>query len=64
MKQKGGRRFLFGDQVHSRLASETVLTGLTIDSLVLLLKEHLSFIKKNGISNLHRKSFLKKSNLI
>ena len=27
-------------------------------------KEHLSFIKKNGITNLHRKSFLKKSNLI
>ena len=26
--------------------------------------EHLSIIKKNGISNLHRKSFLKKSNLI
>ncbi len=27
-------------------------------------KEHLSIIKKNGITNLHRKSFLKKSNLI
>jgi len=27
-------------------------------------KEHLSSIKKNGITNLHRKSFLKKSNLI
>ncbi len=27
-------------------------------------KEHLSFIKKNGITDLHRKSFLKKSNLI
>jgi len=27
-------------------------------------REHLSFIKKNGITNLHRKSFLKKSNLI
>ena len=27
-------------------------------------KEHLSFIKKNGISNLHRKTFLKKSNLV
>ena len=27
-------------------------------------KEHLSVIKKNGITNLHRKSFLKKSNLI
>ncbi len=26
--------------------------------------EHLAFIKKNGITNLHRKSFLKKSNLI
>jgi len=26
--------------------------------------EHFSIIKKNGISNLHRKSFLKKSNLI
>ena len=26
--------------------------------------EHLSLIKKNGISKLHRKSFLKKSNLI
>ena len=26
--------------------------------------EHLSNIKKNGITNLHRKSFLKKSNLI
>ena len=26
--------------------------------------EHLSLIKKNGITNLHRKSFLKKSNLI
>jgi ribonuclease HII len=27
-------------------------------------REHLSLIKKNGITNLHRKSFLKKSNLI
>ena len=27
-------------------------------------REHLSMIKKNGITNLHRKSFLKKSNLI
>ena len=27
-------------------------------------KEHLSSIKDNGITNLHRKSFLKKSNLI
>ena len=27
-------------------------------------KEHFSNIKKNGITNLHRKSFLKKSNLI
>jgi len=27
-------------------------------------REHLSCIKKNGITNLHRKSFLKKSNLI
>ena len=27
-------------------------------------KEHFSSIKKNGITNLHRKSFLKKSNLI
>ena len=27
-------------------------------------KDHFSFIKKNGITNLHRKSFLKKSNLI
>ena len=27
-------------------------------------KEHLSFIKENGITALHRKSFLKKSNLI
>ena len=27
-------------------------------------KEHLSNIKKNGITNLHRKSFLKKSNLV
>ena len=27
-------------------------------------REHLSIIKENGISNLHRKSFLKKSNLI
>ncbi len=27
-------------------------------------KEHLSLIKKNGITNLHRKSFLKKLNLI
>ena len=27
-------------------------------------KEHFSIIKKNGITNLHRKSFLKKSNLI
>jgi ribonuclease HII len=26
--------------------------------------EHLSLIKKNGITKLHRKSFLKKSNLI
>ena len=26
--------------------------------------QHLSYIKKNGITNLHRKSFLKKSNLI
>ena len=27
-------------------------------------REHLSVIKKNGITNLHRKSFLEKSNLI
>ena len=27
-------------------------------------REHLSFIKENGTTNLHRKSFLKKSNLI
>ncbi len=27
-------------------------------------KEHFSIIKENGITNLHRKSFLKKSNLI
>ena len=27
-------------------------------------REHLSIIEKNGITNLHRKSFLKKSNLI
>ena len=27
-------------------------------------REHLSLINKNGITNLHRKSFLKKSNLI
>jgi len=27
-------------------------------------KEHLSIIKKNGLTNLHRKSFLKKSNII
>ena len=27
-------------------------------------KEHFSIIKQNGITNLHRKSFLKKSNLI
>ena len=27
-------------------------------------RDHLLFIKKNGITNLHRKSFLKKSNLI
>ena len=27
-------------------------------------REHLSFIKKIGITNLHRKSFLKKSNLV
>ena len=27
-------------------------------------QEHLSIIKKNGITNLHRKSFLRKSNII
>ena len=27
-------------------------------------REHLSIIKKNGITNLHRKSFLKKSNVV
>ena len=27
-------------------------------------RKHLSLIKKNGITKLHRKSFLKKSNLI
>ena len=27
-------------------------------------KDHLSIIQKNGITNLHRKSFLKKSNII
>ena len=27
-------------------------------------REHFSIIKKNGITNLHRKSFLKKSNLV
>ncbi len=27
-------------------------------------REHISFIKKNGLTNLHRKSFLRKSNLV
>ena len=27
-------------------------------------RDHFAFIKKNGITNLHRKSFLRKSNLI
>ena len=27
-------------------------------------KEHLAIIKKDGITNLHRKSFLKNSNII
>ena len=35
---------LFANQVHESLTSNIKITGLTIDSLVLLLKEHLSFI--------------------
>ncbi len=35
---------LFTNQVHESLISNIKITGLTIDSLVLFLKEHLSFI--------------------
>ena len=35
---------LFTNQVHESLTSNIKITGLTIDSLVLFLKEHLSFI--------------------
>ena len=38
------RGVLFTDQVHESLANNIKISGLTIDSLVLLLKEHLSFI--------------------
>ena len=36
---------LFTNQVHESLTSNIKVTGLTIDSLVLFLKEHLSFVK-------------------
>ena len=35
---------LFADQVHENLINNIKISGLTIDSLVLFLKEHLSFI--------------------
>ena len=38
------REALFTDQVHKSLTSNIKISGLTIDSLVLFLKEHLSFI--------------------
>ena len=38
------RGVLFTDQVHESLANNIKISGLTVDSLVLLLKEHLSFI--------------------
>ena len=37
-------RVLFADQVHKNLTNNIKISGLTIDSLVLFLKEHLSFI--------------------
>ena len=37
------RGILFTDQVHESLTNNIKISGLTIDSLVLLLKEHLSF---------------------
>ena len=44
VKQKSGQGLLFTDQVHNCLVNNKKLTGLTIESLVLLLKEHLAFI--------------------
>ena len=38
------RGVLFADQVHKSLIRNIKVSGLTIDSLVLFLKEHLSFI--------------------
>ncbi len=38
------RSVLFADQVHESLTRNIKVSGLTIDSLVLFLKEHLSFI--------------------
>ena len=43
MKHKN-QGVLFTNQVHESLVSNIKITGLTIDSLVLLLKEHLLFI--------------------
>ena len=43
MKHKN-QGVLFTNQVHDSLISNIKITGLTIDSLVLLLKEHLLFI--------------------
>ena len=43
MKHKN-QGVLFTNQVHESLVSNIKITGLTIDSLVLLLKEHISFI--------------------
>ena len=38
------RGVLFTDQIHESLTNNIKISGLTIDSLVLFLKEHLSFI--------------------
>ena len=43
MKHKN-QGVLFTNQVHDSLISNIKITGLTIDSLVLFLKEHLLFI--------------------
>ena len=59
---------LFTNQVHESLISNIKVTGLTIDSLVLLLKEHLSFINfsdrsilmthKSDINTVKRRRFV------
>ena len=45
---------LFTNQVHESLTNNIKITGLVIDSLVLFLKEHLSFINTGFLVQLEQ----------